>query len=443
MLYHMRNLVYLLLCTTALSAVAEPRMISLEQAYDVVLASDQSVKIAWFEMKKAALEPQFALTRMRPTLNGSLAGDRANRSGTSPLVRDSVGRANLTLEQPLFDMTVFPAYRRGKLVSHSAQLQYRFLLREVLLSVTTAYYGVLQQEQIVVVNKQAVELAQENVDIAEKRSKAGEVTRTDVLRATASYQENKRALIESISILDVKRNVLSNLLNLDPTQGITVNEPPTEDKKLMEFDNLLDRAYAHREDLQSQALTVQQDTEHRKEVRAGYAPKISAQLTAQASGTNTSTGSDIGFSAVDSSADSHSWQAVININIPFLTGGQRELDIKSAGYQIEQSKLDYVKLRKSIQEEVKNAWVEAQTLQETILALKAEVVASQQSYQDIQSQYKAGTAKSIDVLDALKSLNTARKDLAVQSFGYQVTLRRLEQVSGVFQEQRISKVINP
>lgn len=430
----MRYLALLLLCTTALSA-AEPRVVSLEQAYDLVLASDQSVKIAWFAAKKANLEPQFALTRMRPTLNGSISGDRQNHSGSAPLVRSSSGQADIMLEQPILDLSVFPAYRRGKLVSQSAQLQYRALLREVLLSVTTAYYEVLQQEQIVSVNTQAVELAQENVDVAEKRSKAGEVTRTDVLRATASFQENKRALIESTSILDVKRNVLANLLNIDPAvQSVMVKEPTAEDTRLAKFDTILERAYAHREDLQAQALVIQQDVEARKEVKAGYAPKISAQLGAQTSGTN---------SSATNGTDNHSWQAVINVNIPFLTGGKRELDIKVAGYQIEQSKLDYENLRKSIQEEVKDAWVTVQTLTETIIALKAQVEAARQGYQDIQSQYKAGTAKSIDVLDALKSLNTARKDLAVQSFGYQVALRRLEQVSGVFQEPRVSQAMKP
>lgn len=430
----MRRLVFLLLCTTALSAV-EPRVVTLEQAYDMVLATDQSVKIAWFAAKKANLEPQFALTRMRPTLSAGISGDRQNRSGSTPLVRSSSGQADITLEQPIFDLSVFPAYRRGKLVSKSAELQYRALLREVLLSVTTAYYEVLQQEEIVFVNTQAVQLAQENVDVAEKRSKAGEVTRTDVLRATASFQENKRALIESTSILDVRRNVLANLLNIDPAVSVVmVKEPGGQDTKLAKFDTLLERAYEHREDLQAQALVIQQDVESRKEIKAGYAPKVSARLGAQTSGDNSNT---------SDGTDSHSWQAVININIPILTGGQRELDIKVAGYQIEQSKLDYETLRKSIQEEVKNAWVTVQTLTETIIALKAQVEAAQQGYQDIQSQYKAGTAKSIDVLDALKSLNDARKDLAVQSFGYQVALRKLEQVSGVFQEPRVSQAMKP
>ena len=435
----MRRLTLHLLCATA-ALSAEPRVITLEDAYDLVARSDQSVQIAWLAARKADLEPQSALTRMGPQLIGSLSGDRLHRSVTSgtPATtlnsRTGTGQAGITLDQPLLDMTVFPAYRRGKLVSKSTQLQYQALVRQVLFSVTTAYYGVLQQEQIVEVDRQAVELAKENVTVAEKRAKAGEVTRTDTLRATAAYQENKRALIESTSTLDLKRNILANLLNRDPAQSLTVQEPGKSALGAPSFENLLAKAYARREDLQAQELVIQQDVERRNEIRAQYVPKISAQLSATSNSISNTAASD---------SSSNSWQAGISMSIPFMTGGQREIDLKTSAMQIQQTRLDYEKLRKSIQEEVKTAWVDVRTLQETIVALKAQVDAAERGYQDLQSQYKAGEAKSIDVLDALKSLNSARKDLAVQSYGYQVALRKLEQVSGVFQEQRVRKATTP
>ena len=43
------------------------------------------------------------------------------------------------------------------------------------------------------------------------------------------------------------------------------------------------------------------------------------------------------------------------------------------------------------------------------------------------------------MLTALNDLNSARKDLAVQTYDYQVALRSLEQVSGVFQETRVQR----
>jgi outer membrane protein TolC len=71
------------------------------------------------------------------------------------------------------------------------------------------------------------------------------------------------------------------------------------------------------------------------------------------------------------------------------------------------------------------------------------VAAAEQSYKDLQTQYSAGTAKSIDVLAELRSLNAARKDLAVQTLGLQLALKRIDVVSGVFQEQRVQKAMKP
>lgn len=421
-------------------AMSAERTITLEQAYEKALETDQSARIAWLESKKSDLAPQSALTRMGPTLTGNARYDWLSRSGSSGASsagntggsggRTDSGQASITLSQPLFDATVFPAFERGKLESKAAKLQYQFTLREVLFGVTSAYYAVLQQERVVAVDRESVELSKQNVELAEKRAKAGDVTRTDVLRATAAHEGDRRTLIESTSTLELRRNTLANILNLDTAQAIKVIEPAASGPELMDFDRLLDRAYENREDLRAQKLAVDQDVLRRREVKAGYAPKVSANVSALSASTSTSNNSS-----------NSSWEATIQLQIPIFTGGQREIDLRTSEYQIRQTQLNYDKLKKTVQEDVKAAWVDVRTLTETIKALQAQVAAAEQGYADLQNQYKAGTATSIDVLDALKTLNTARRDLAVQTYAYQVALRKLDQVTGVFQQQRIRKVV--
>jgi outer membrane protein TolC len=78
-----------------------------------------------------------------------------------------------------------------------------------------------------------------------------------------------------------------------------------------------------------------------------------------------------------------------------------------------------------------------------VVALQAQVVAAEQSYTQIQRQYEEGVAKAIDVLDALRTLNATRRDLAVQTFAREVSLLRLDYVSGVFQQARVTKTPAP
>lgn len=415
-----------------LSAHAEK--LTLDQAYDKALATDQSIAIAAAEAGKAALEPRSALVRMMPTLTGNAGATRNDRNGSGTTGTSngvtSNGSASITLDQPLIDLSLAPAIRRGKLISESARLQYLNAIRQTLFAVTTAFYDVLEQERIVAVDLEAVKLAEENVTIADKRAKAGAVTRTDVLRATASLEENRRSLIVSQSTLDLKRNILANILNLGPRRDFILVEPAAASGTDPEFNVLLNVAYAHREDLKATELIIQQQIERKEEIKGQYGPKLGAQLSAS----STSASQDRG---------SNEWQAGFSVRMPFMTGGQRKLDLKGADYDIQQARLSFDQQRKAVQEEVMNAWVEVRTLRETIVALQAQVNAAEQSYKDIQSQYSAGLAKSIDVLAELKSLNAARKDLAVQTQGLQLALKRLDVVSGVFQEQRVQKAMKP
>src|SRR3954469_23216431 len=104
-------------------AEAEGR-ITLEQAYDRALQTDQAIRIAYFEVRKANLLPWGALTKVTPRLSAGtkFTKTRINTTDTVdnfgnafPPRRTGAGRLDLTFTQTLIDLSVFPAYRLGKL----------------------------------------------------------------------------------------------------------------------------------------------------------------------------------------------------------------------------------------------------------------------------------------------------------------------------------------
>lgn len=409
-------------------------LMTLEHAYDIAAASDQTLRIAYLGVRQAELQPLSALTRITPRLNGSAGYDRASKSYKDPDrtgQHSGVARSSLTLELPLLDFSVFPARRKGKLAVESSRLGRKFTIREILFGVTKAYFDVLKGERVVGVNQQSLVLAQEQETLAQKRADVGEVTRSDVLRAQVSVETARRALITSQNDLEFQRNTLLNILNLPPEANLRLAEPLPYKRDVPEFGPLLARAYDYREDLKESGLAIQQAEMHRQEVRAQMAPRVVAQ----------------GGPSIDRSSGSqeaagrHSaWTGGVAVEFPLFKGGQRELDIVGAGYDIQQATLEKEKLTKSIESEVKQAWLTVQTLEGSLRAVRAQVQAAEQGYKDLQNQYSAGTAKSVDVLSALKDLSSARADLATLSLDYQVGLRALERVSGTFQDQRVRQL---
>jgi outer membrane protein TolC len=427
-----------LVCLAGIGWAGDPPGLTLEAAYDLALATDQTLAIAYAEARKGALEPAGAMTRLMPTITGNASSNRSDRTGanrgfTSNLGNVSGGaltsnQTSLNLTWPFVDFTLLPAYRRGKLITQSTRLQYQAAIRQTLYGVASAFFDVLSQQRIVAVSAETLRLAEENLAIARKRADAGAVTRADVLRAQASTEENRRALIQAENDLIVKRNVLANLLDKKERNFVLVEPPRSVSRPSLDaLDGLLVTAFTEREDLQARELVIRQQKERVKEIRAQYAPVLSGQ--ASSSGTQAS-----------GNLNRSDWQAVLAIRFPFVNAGQRAIDLKRQGLEVEQSEEDYAKFRETVQEEVTTALVTLRSLGETIEALEAQVDAESQAYQDVQTQYRAGTARAIDVLDALRTLNNARKDLALQIYGFELALRRLDQVTGVLEEERVRKV---
>jgi outer membrane protein len=407
-------------------------LMTLEHAYDIAAASDQSLRIAFLEVSKAELLPKSALTKVMPRFSGGVGYEKSSTTYSSSQARHSgTAQADLTLTQPLLDLSVFPARRKGLLAVEAKRLARQFTIRETLYGVASAYFGVLKDERIVAVNKQSLALAQEQQNLAQKRADVGEVTRSDVLRAQVSVETARRVLITAENALELQRNTLRNILNLPHDAPLRLAEPLPYKQDVPPFGPLLASAYEHREDLRERELAVQQAEQAKLEVRAQYAPTIVAN------GGPTVTDSP---HAIPGSRAT-TWSADIAVKFPFFTGGQRELDLVNARLLIDQAVLEKEVLSKTIEGQVKQAWLNVQTLEGSLTAVKAQVKAAEQGYADLQNQYSAGTAKSVDVLSALQDLSSARLDLTSLTLDYEVALRGLEQFSGTFQDLRVRQLM--
>ncbi len=420
------------------------QVLTLEQAYDRTMATDQSIRIAFLELRKANLLPWSALTRLGPQLAGNIGlSTNYSRSAsafsnvTGPSIATGNGaNQNITLQQTLLDLSVFPAYKVGSLSAKAARLQYIYTVRQTLFGVARAYYEVLKQESVVSVNQQTFDLANQQLQLAQERHDVGDAARSDVLRARATLEGARQTLITAQNTLDVDRNTLSNILNLGGDTSFRLAEPPGAPTDVEPLETALAEGFAHREDYRASLLAVREDEQRRKVILAEYAPKIVAETSANSSRT-TDTRNGAG------SANGLSWDANVAVQIPFLTGGQREIDLRTAAHQIDETRLNYEIAGKNLQEEVKNAWLQVRTLGETIKASRAQVEASGQEYTDVENQYKEGSATSLDAQSALIDLNNSRTTLITETYDYQVALRDLQRATAAFQRDRVEQVTPP
>jgi outer membrane protein len=418
--------------TTPKAASTDPKkVITLEEAYAITLASDQSVRTAYIEIRKANLLPWSALTKISPQLT---AGYSYNHSETktlpqfeNPSVLTATGEqnANYTLQQTLIDFTFFPAYRLAKLQGATARLQYQFTLRSVLFGVATAYYDVLKQQKIVKLDNDNLELAGNQLKLSQTQYQAGAVSKVDVLRAESTLEVARQTLITDQNALLLDHDTLANTLNLPlDDRDFDVAQPDDAMETGKSFEQDLAQAYANREDYKVSSIAINENEEQRNEVVGEYAPTVSAQLTQN-------------WATETANPNSDTWDAMISVNVPIFTGGQREIALRTAHHNIEEAKIALETTAKTVESDVKTTWLEVETLRETIKSLKAQVAADEQNYTDLENQYKAGTATSLDTQTALIQLFTSRTNLVTQTYQYQVALRDLQRSIAAFQDDRV------
>lgn len=405
-----------------------PRVITLDEAYDIAAATDQNIRIAYWQIRMANLLTWSALTNLGPQLSGGAEYDRNQSHGGGVIGTNETSNLNFTYTQPFVNFTVFPAYRYGKLAAVAARLQHQYTIRQVLFGVAQAYYQVISDQGVVKVDQKTVDLAAEQLDVAQKRFNVGEVTPTDTLNAQVTLESAKVSLIQAQNTLLLDRDTLGNILNLGGDTGFQVALPPDYPTDIPPFEKLLAIADRNREDLEVGNIAVDEDVAKKGEVIAEYAPTITGE-------------------ASDSYANAHGvygpqqqvWDANVSVSLPIFTGGQREINLKTAGEQVEIDRLKRDQIAKTVEANVRQAWLSAQSLQHSLVSLHIQVDAAQKSYNDEVDEYQAGTAASVDVLTSLVALNTSENSLAVQVYLYQVALRNLEQAAGVFQQQRVDQ----
>ncbi len=421
-----------------LAEVETPKTITLEEAYDRVLLTDQSIQVAFQEIQKAKLLPWSALTQVAPSFTGNASYN--NNPGSSTTTRSGNNRqesnqAQIILQQPLLDLTVFANYHVGKLSASSARLQRSFTARETLFGVAQVYYDVLKQQRLTELNQESLNLAIRQLDLSQNRFELGDATRTDVLRAKLSVETFRQTLLESQNSLKIAQNLFGNILNLDASQRnfqlVAPDFMPFEDDSL---EAMLGRALQQREDYEISSLAIEQENGKKDAILAEYAPKVVGQVK------NTWIDSSPTTSSSSQNNSSSTWDAAITLQMPFFEGGLREVSLRTAEHQIHIAQLNREKLGKTIQEDVHNAWLQVRLLRDTLKTLVISVEAADQAYQDIQAQYENGMLTSLDSLIALRDLNTAKTDFAIKTFDYEVALRNFQRVTGDFQIKKLAKV---
>ena len=291
---------------------------------------------------------------------------------------------------------------------------------EFLLNVAQNYFTTLRAQKQLDIAQANLERVTSYRDMADKRLKVGESTKTVLLRAEGELSGAKSDMVNARNAVNLSRAVLVRLTGIEPDFTLKELELSAQDREVEGLEVLQNTAWTNRSDLQSYEYMKKQASQQKSYAMGSYFPNVT--LSGLYQRTDMSPG-DINYVPETASL-------MASFNFPLFVGGYRKADVDEAKAKYRQASLLYDDLKKNISVEVETAWLEVNAQKETIIFVTDQVAFAKNNFYSVTRQFELGLANSIDVIDANTLLLTSERNLANEIFKLQIAFLKLKRATG-------------
>lgn len=427
------------------AAVAE-RMkegVTLEEAVEICLINNPALQAAFLDVGIARADIVQSGLLANPTLALSVAFPEGG------------GRSNIqaTFAQSIVEIWQIPVRRRAaSRALDAAILELTRQASQAAVDTKSAYLSAVAAEQILAIAQENHQLAQQLLDVAEDRQKAGAVGALDVnlVRGTLYFAEleTQRARLDSSTV----RRRLATLLGLtaDVRQLVLASAPSPSPLVQLVGPRIAALALAYRLDIQAarqetEACRARLALEFRKivpdvalgaylertERRALPGRNVAADAARSSVAAGSLTAPEIESRGQRESERDKEIDAILGpaISLTLPVFDQNQAQIAKAEFAYEQSLRRLDALERKVVQQVSQGVDQAETARRTADFFRDKLLPQAQSNLDLSREsYKAGRSSLIVLLDAQRVLLSTRRDAIAAQRDSAIALAELERL---------------
>ncbi|MGQ0532564.1 MAG: TolC family outer membrane protein [Caulobacteraceae bacterium] len=329
------------------------------------------------------------------------ASDRDSESG-DPLVetdRRETWSAQANVSQLLFGSgRVLASTRAARAQIAGAVADYELARQTLLLDVTRAYADVRQAQAVVTARETTVSNLQRLLEYAQAQFDAGVVTRTDVAQAQARYAQARTQLVQAQGAMAASVEAYRRLVGRPPAD---LQAPPSATSLPAD----LDFALATAVDNSPLLIGAQADTRLADANVDSAAAQGRLNVTLDA-------GYSLGANFDDDLSQSSTDTVGVRLSLPLFQGGLVRSRTRQQRALRSASNLDLAAIERNVQETVTNAWTGLASARSAVNSARDQVQAAELAYEGVRLEQETGLRSTVEVLDQLADLLTARIALA-------------------------------
>jgi outer membrane protein len=383
----------LVLCSVPALAHAE----SLREALTSAYLNNPTILSALLNVKATAENIALAKAGKLPTIGASASLNGGYSFGGQAAATGTVG---LAYNQTLFDNFKTDAdIEAARALTEASRYALQNSEQNVLLAVVQAYWGVIQNTQLVKLAQDNVTFFKAQVNSANDRLKIGEGTKIDVSQAQARLAQGTAAYQAAVASLQTsqasyERYVGHKPKNLTSSYKVGSLMPKS-----------LDRAVSEAESSHPAVLSA------RAAIRAAQANSDAANA---AVGPTLGLSSSIGSTLFDTSGQTTSTPVAkvsLSLTVPIYGGGALGASIRKSNLNQIKSEVDALATRDQVKESLISAWSTMQSATAQIASANSAVASGQLSLEGTVQERDVGQATTLDVLNAQSELTSVKETL--------------------------------
>jgi len=404
---------------------------SLQQAARAALTYDSALQSS--QMTSEADQQKYwqGMAGMLPTLTLEGNWDRQEQPDKKYQSGVTNHSYDLSVRQPLFDMSKYAGWRKGVAIANTAEAQSKKAEEKLLNAISNAYFSVLYQQEVL----QAAKAASHNFKQQQQKLQAGilngQNTRTELDEAKANYALAQAKEIEASSQLLLAGEAFRRLSGVSPD---TVEPVNFQCLNASPYASLTDAINASQQRNTEIKIALFQNDQADADVLAAdgaHMPVVSLYARYGKNWSRNDNDDNLLYDAIfGTNSKSNNLQYGVNVSIPLFAGGSQISQSYEAAYRRQAAKYSIMEAQRKAATDTRSAWLSLTNGKALINAQKNAVESSREKVVSVQYGREMGFRTVNDELDAQQKYFSALKDQAEARFNYLNALINLAQSTG-------------
>ena len=426
-------LTMLMLCSFARAQqVQDSLIISLDQAIEIALDENRTIKIADVSIEKSGYAKKGSYAALYPNINASGSYQRTLKKQIMAMdfggqaMEIEVGKwnnvnAGVSAAMPLINAQLWESLKLSALDVELAVEQARSSKISMVAQVKKAYYAVLLAQQVYDVYKEVYDNAAKNFEYTEQLYNAGKTSEYEYLRMQVNVKNAEPNVYSSLTAIDLAIWQLKAIMGIDLETKIGVQGSIDQYKDEMMSYTLTDDVNLENNSTMAQ-LSLQNEQLERtiKMTKFQYIPTLSASFAYN----YIAMGDDFNFNWNPYSV------AGLTLSIPIFDGFLKRNNIRQ--YKASQNMLELTMedTERNLRVAFKNYENEIGTFMKNYTAAESTLEMAQRSYDIAERMYELGKTTLLELNDAQLALVQAQLTMSRTVYNFMVTQASIEELLG-------------